>query len=104
MLTPYLNSQFVEKILTDRYGRQFRCLFLVALVDGEVRVKLVSTQQIYRHLTSVNPVNSAKLCLSLFGVSKKTLTNCVWLPIVSYFAPKDFSFVMSQLTRAPSFL
>lgn len=102
MLTPYLKSQFIEKILTDRYGRQFRCLFLVALVDGEIKGKLVYIQQIYRHLTSVNSVNPIKLCLPFFGTSKKIFTEHIWLPIISYFAPKDFSFVMSQMTRAPS--
>ncbi|MFA6273068.1 MAG: hypothetical protein WC673_01055 [Candidatus Paceibacterota bacterium] len=107
MLTPYLNSQFVEKILTDRYGRQFRCLFLVALVDGEVKGKLVAIQPVVKVEPSQKCEGSTftdykKCLLPVFYIPKKIFTDRVWLPIVSYFAPKDFSFVMSQMTRAPS--
>ncbi|HEY4496465.1 MAG TPA: hypothetical protein VJC04_03910 [Candidatus Paceibacterota bacterium] len=106
MLTPYLNSQFVEKVITDRYGRQFRCLFLVALIDGETKGKLISVQKIsgtvglfwFRN----SPTVPAKHLLSVFHTSKKILTEYACLPIVSSLIPKDFSFVMSQMTRAPS--
>jgi len=108
MLTPYLNSQFVEKILTDRYGRQFRCLFLVALVDGEVKGRLISTQEIFGTVRLFQIRNSrtvpGRCLLPIFHTPKKIFTEHIWLPIVSYFAPKDFSFVMSQPTRAPSFI
>ena len=106
MLTPYLKSQFVEKVLTDRYGRQFRCLFLVALVNGEVKGKLVSAQEISVAVgllhTCGSPTATAGHLFQILKAPKKIYTDCVWLPIVSYFAPKDFSFVMSQMTRAPS--
>ena len=107
MLTPYLNSQFVEKVLTDRHGRQFRCLFLVALVNGEVKGKLISAQEISVAVRLLHTRSSltatAENLLPVFYTSKRIFTERVWLPIVSYFAPKDFSFVMSQMTRAPSF-
>ena len=108
MLTPYLNSQFIEKILTDRYGRQFRCLFLVALVDGEVKGRLVSARPIFTDVTDVRHpscdgcLTSKRFFLPIIRSPKKIFTERVWLPIVSYFALKDFSFVTSQMTRAPS--
>ncbi|OHA26638.1 MAG: hypothetical protein A3D52_03075 [Candidatus Taylorbacteria bacterium RIFCSPHIGHO2_02_FULL_44_36] len=112
MLTPYLNSQFVEKILTDRHGRQFRCLFLVVLVDGEIRGHLVSAKEIsvsvrFRFSQLCENLNLTgfhrNFCLPLFRASKKIFTDRVWLPIVDKFIPKDFSFITCQMTRAPSF-
>ena len=90
MLSPYLQTKMVEKVLTDRHGRQFRCLFLVALVGGEVKGKLIAAQ----------PISNSFLPADY--VPKKIFTEHIWLPIVSYFAPKDFSFVTSQMPRAPS--
>ena len=90
MLSPYLQTKLVGKVLTDHFGRQFRCLFLVAVVDGEIKGKLIAAW----------PVSNS--FLPAIPAPKKIYTERVWLPIVSYFAPKDFSFVMSQMTRAPS--
>ena len=108
MLTPYLNSQFVEKTLTDRYGRQFRCLFLVVLVEGKVKGKLISAKEVSVAVGLLqvcsSPTATAENLLPTIHAPKKIFTEHIWLPIVSYFAPKDFSFVMSQPTRAPSFL
>lgn len=110
MLTPYLKSQFVEKVLTNRFGRQFRCLFLVTLVDREIKARLVSAQEISVAVVAVgllqvcsSPTATVEHLLPIFRASKKIFTERVWLPIVSPFVPKDFSFVMSQMTRAPSF-
>jgi|SRR3989344_2319676 len=106
MLTPYLKSQFVEKILTDRFGRRFRCLFLVALVDGEIKGHLVSAKEIFVAVgllhTCSSPTATAERMLPIFHTPKKIFTESVWLPIVSPFIPKDFSFVTSQMPRAPS--
>lgn len=106
MLSPYIQPKLVEKVLTDRFGRRFRCLFLVALVNGEIKGKLVSAQEISVAVgllhTCSSPTATARHLLPVLRKSKKVFTERVWLPVVSPFVPKDFSFVMSQMTRAPS--
>lgn len=107
MLTPYLKSQFVEKVLTDKHGRQFRCLFLVALVSGKIKAKLVAIEPVVKVEPSQSCEGSTftnyKRCLlPVFHIPKKIFTERVWSPIASPFIPKDFSFVMSQMIRAPS--
>ena len=101
MLTPYLKSQFVEKILTDRHGRQFRCLFLVALVDGEVKGRLISAE-LLKPTSYQLQATSSKLYLPILKKKPVISQFEFLLPITSSFVPKDFSFVTSQMTRAPS--
>ena len=67
MLTPNLQSRFIEKVLTDRGGQQFRVLFLVSLVDGEVRGQIVSAQPVGGKMLDVRSSKldkeSSVLCL-----------------------------------------
>ena len=99
MLSPYIQTKFIEKILADRYGRQFRCLFLVAVVAGEVKGKLVSVLPL--------KVTSYKLQVTKFFLPNTNKAAKIFpleflLPIINLFILKDFSFVVSQPTRAPS--
>jgi len=109
MLTPHLQSRFAEKILTDRTGRQFRVLFLVSLVDGEVRAQFVSAQPIFNATNAALPGRVAKstpwskLCLPCTKAAAKIISSRV--KSRSRVASPYFSsleFFMSQPTRAPS--
>jgi hypothetical protein len=119
MLTPHLQSRFIEKVLTDRSGRQFRVLFLVSLVNGEVRGQIVSAQPIFeevmaaslpghvskgraRHESADSPWT--KLCLPAIKSATKAIDAKIrsWTRVASpYYS--SFDFFMSQPTRAPSF-
>lgn len=126
MLTPHLQSRFIEKILTDRSGRQFRVLFLVSLVNGEVRGQIISAQPIFegvknatlpgrvakiraRHEARHEFANSSadspwtKLCLPCTKTAAKIIGSKVrsWSRVASpYYSSLEF--FMSQPTRAPS--
>ena len=99
MLTPYVNSKFVEKVFTDRAGRQFRMVFLVAVVDGEIKGRLVSVQPLaqsaFRDTENV-------VCLPVICPKNETVTEYVApaIPVVSPF--NELFFFTSQPTRAPS--
>lgn len=99
MLTPYVNSQFVEKVFTDRAGRQFRMVFLVALVNGEVKGRLVSVQP----LAQESFKNTAEvICLPIICPKNETVTEYIapTIPVVSPY--NELFFFTSQPTRAPS--
>ena len=55
MLAPY-RPQLIEKILTDAAGRQFRVVFAVSYMNGEVRGHIVSA-------TEVKAMEAKALCL-----------------------------------------
>lgn len=100
MLTPIQQSSFVEKIMTDRAGRQFRMVFLVALVDGEVKGRLVSVQP----LAQESFKNTAEVvCLPVICPKNETVTEYIApaVPVVSPY--NELFFFTSQPTRAPSF-
>jgi len=111
MLTPHLQSRFIEKVLTDRSGRQFRVLFLVSLVNGEVRGQIVSAQPIFEGATAAAlPGRVAKampwstLCLPCTKAAAKIIASRIhsWSRVASpYYSSLEF--FMSQPTRAPSF-
>ena len=108
MLTPQVNSQFVEKIFTDRAGRQFRMVFLVALVDGEIKGRLVSVEQIgqrqeTRDLRLGGKCSSGLLCLPTAAEIKSLISN-LQSPAIHVVSPyNELFFFTSQPTRAPSF-
>ncbi len=105
MLTPYLQSQFVEKILTDVKGRQFKALFLVSLVNGEVNARLISLQLISpKALALEGAIAQDIFFLPSFAAEKSVETPYVAsvAPFVSpYFDIAEF-ILTSQPTRAPS--
>ncbi|MEK7501562.1 MAG: hypothetical protein AAB629_01410 [Patescibacteria group bacterium] len=108
MLTPYSQSRFVQKILTSASGKRFRVLFLVTLVNGEVKAQIVSAQSIMSALSfprtresSVLPKNKI-LCLPFYSAKAKHNTEYIPsnAPEVSPYA--ELYFFTSQPTRAPS--
>ena len=110
MLTPHLQSRFIEKVLTDRNGQQFRVLFLVSLVNGEVRGQIVSAQPIFETAKTPGFPGRVQGCISgksLFAVHKSRRKNHqskvrTWSRVASpYYSSLEF--FMSQPTRAPSF-
>jgi hypothetical protein len=111
MLTPHLQSRFIEKVLTDRNGQQFRVLFLVSLINGEVRGQVVSAQPIYGQVKTVSLPSSvaketswSKLCLPCTKAAAKIIGSKIrpWTRVASpYYSSLEF--FMSQPTRAPSF-
>jgi len=109
MLTPNLQSRFIEKVLTDRAGQQFRVLFLVSLVDGEVRGQIVSAQPIETIKSARLPGRVSKgspwtkLCLPAVKSITKIVDTKIrsWSRVASpYYSSLEF--FMSQPTRAPS--
>lgn len=111
MLSPYLQTRLVEKVLTDRASRRFRCLFLVTLVDGGIKAQLIVAEPIFVRfrisqgcgiLNLTDTATRKNFCLPAICSPKKIFTERVWLPAANPFVPKDFSFVISQMTRAPS--
>ncbi len=97
MLTPYSQSQFIEKVFTDVNGRQFRMVFLVAIVNGEVKGRLVSVQPIASSIKY-----SGIPCLPVSCPKNTTVTEYVaaFTPVVSPY--NELLFFVSQPTRAPS--
>ncbi len=95
MLTPYSEPQFVEKTITSHTGEQFRVVFLVAIVNGEVRARVISA-------VSMGSARAHTLSLPVPFIPSPS--------VISYapaFAPKvspyfTLEFFISQPTRAPS--
>lgn len=98
MLTPQHRSQFVTKILTSADGREYKVVFLVALVNGEVKAQVISATPVE------NSTAAEHLCLPLLKNNEKfvTFTNSQkGTSTPSYF--NELFFFNSQPTRAPSF-
>ncbi|MDP3962372.1 MAG: hypothetical protein Q8Q03_00690 [bacterium] len=91
MLTPYSSSKFITKTLTSASGEQFRVVFLVSFVNGEVKAQVVSAKKI------------SVVCLPEFKEkSPVTFTYTpASSPVVSLFNP--LFFFNSQPTRAPAY-
>ena len=101
MLTTYKQPQFIEKILTDSFGRQYRVLFAVSFVDGEIRGRVISATPISLLKGSTNGGSTSVFLLA--GQSKKE----VFAEYIPAFAPIispyiELYFFNSQPTRAPS--
>jgi hypothetical protein len=104
MLTAYSRSQFVEKVITDAHGREFKAIFFVTLENGEVKGRLISLRPVVQAILALRgAVTDGSLCLS-----GRCGSNAVETPYFAYVAPVAspyFSlevFLSSQPTRAPS--
>ena len=93
MLTPQLRSQFVTKILTSADGSQYKVVFLVALVNGEVKAQMISAEPVSKAVPICLPCASVKSPATF--VYKASSTG-----VVSPF--NTLFFYNSQPTRAPS--
>ncbi len=97
--------QLVEKIFTDQFGRQFRMVFLVTVIDGELKGRLVSAEQLSANsprLQGTTSEASEILSLPIFEMQKEVVTEYVpaFTPVVSPYT--ELFFFTSQPTRAPS--
>jgi hypothetical protein len=113
MLTPY-RPQFIEKILTDAYGREFRVTFAVSFVDGEVRGRIISAQPLHDgsglalkgvRAERKTSVASTMPCLPVFFSNKASDTAYVpaYASTISHYFSLEF-LINSQPTRAPAFV
>jgi hypothetical protein len=105
MLKPSIPSKFVERIITSQTGERYRVVFLVTLVDGEVRAKAISAELISAPVLKIgSPANKSGILL-LEGELAKVLADTKYVfdftPKVSPFT--SLLFFTSQPTRAPSF-
>jgi len=106
MLKPLQPSKFVERIITSQTGERYRVVFLVTLVNGEVRAKAISAELISTPVLKLGSVDSdGSVILSLPGASSVGVADTTYIfsysPIVSPFT--SLLFFTSQPTRAPSF-
>jgi len=127
MITSY-KPQFIEKIFTDQLGQQFRLVFLVTNVDGEMKGRLVSAELISKKVgllsgrvskVSSNNAHYAEqnsgadnfniayevpICLPI--ICEKVEADTTYISsckkILSPFS--ELFFFMSQPTRAPSII
>jgi len=117
MLKPSIPSKFVERIVTSQTGERFRVVFLVTLVNGEVRAKVISAEAISAPALKLAPgfVDSGadfsnknfdhSSTLLLVGYSSPVIADTAYVfdfaPEVSPFT--SLLFFTSQPTRAPSY-
>ncbi len=106
MLTTYSKPQFVEKIITSQTGEQFRVTFLVAIVAGEMKAKVVSMMPLARQpVTASTQSATSRTVLSLAAPFEKIATaftySPAFAPVISPYTILEF--FVSQPTRAPSF-
>ncbi|MCX6715792.1 MAG: hypothetical protein NT077_02090 [Candidatus Taylorbacteria bacterium] len=100
-------SKFIEKTITDCYGRQFRALFLVSLVNGEVKGRLISFQPISKEVAAITGTRTDTDCGSYLPASTtKKGTDTPYIAAFSSVVSPYFSaleiFLSTQLTRAPA--
>jgi len=94
MLAPY-RPQFIERILSDSFGRQFRVVFAVSYLNGEVRGRIVSA-------TEVKALATRALCLPCAKMDEEATDTAYTIHHVAspYFSLEFL--INSQPTRAPS--
>jgi len=125
MLKPFIPSKFVERIITSQTGECYRVVFVLTLVNGEVKAKAISAELIGAPTLRLAPVGTADLS-DFYASDASNLSDAsnvnlgiLCLPcesslissfatFVASFAPKvspftSLLFFTSQPTRAPSF-
>ena len=104
MLKPSIPSKFVERIITSQTGEQYRVVFLVTLVGGEVKARVVSAELITGLVSGSVDQSKQSGILSLPGFSALVVADTEYVfdftPEVSPFT--SLLFFTSQPTRAPS--
>ena len=100
-------SKFIEKVVTDSFGQSFRAVFLVAIVGGEVKARLVSLQPISKQALAltgtVTAGNNVVLCLPAWTAQVEIETPYL-APVAPCVSPYfDLDILLStQPTRAPA--
>ena len=102
-LQVYQGGRFVEKIFTDQAGQQFKLVFFVALVNGEVKGTLVSAQPMQRRSGLGGQASAEVLYLPISVPQNDVVTEYIpaYVPVISPY--NELFFFTSQPTRAPSF-
>jgi hypothetical protein len=107
MLTSYIQGKFVQKILISPTGEQFRVLFLITLINGEVRAQIVSAEPLIVSnrllMNGYKQSNASNQFLLATSTQKKIQTEYIpsYVPVISPYI--ELYFFTSQPTRAPSF-
>lgn len=100
MLTTRPKGKIIEKYVYDHSGRLFHAFFLVAEWEGQVFVRVLSSERV-----KDSSLKSPFQCLLSSKCScskiKSTYSRIVRSPYIGH-SIKDLTFVISQLTRAPS--
>jgi hypothetical protein len=103
MLTSYRGQQHIERIVTDAYGRRFRMVFAVNVVNGELKGRLISVISLDKQLTLSGSTNKVTYCLPITCSNEVVFSNVVnYQHFVSPYHSNSF-LIHSQPTRAPSF-
>ena len=109
MLKPFIPSKFVERIITSQTGECYRVVFLIELLNGEVKARAISAELIEKRFQISDSrfenktSNLSVLCLPCDSSKILNLTSHIFAfaPVVSPFT--SLLFFTSQPTRAPSF-
>ncbi len=106
-LQVHQGGRFIEKIFTDQAGQQFKLVFFVALINGEVKGTLVSAQPMQRRsdlgMRSGRGQTSAEVLYLPISIPKNDVVTeyiPAYVPVISPF--NELFFFTSQPTRAPS--
>lgn len=102
MITQISGPQLVSRIFTDTDGRTFRLTFLVAIVAGELKGRLVSVQALSASSCLRGEVCPSVFCLPVSCSENKSHAEFIpaYALIVSPYT--ELYFFTSQPTRAPS--
>ncbi len=98
------NSQIVSQIFTDQNGRQFKLTFLVAVVAGSVKGRLISVEPLANSLRLEGDVacgSTPCLPISCPEVIHDTAYISTYAPVKSPYFSVEF-LINTQPTRAPS--
>jgi len=96
--------QFISRVFTDQSGRQFKLLFLVLVVNGEFKGRLISVEPLSATTPRlVGNVSTGIFCLPIYCPIKEPDTEYVpsYARITSPYFSNDF-LIYSQPTRAPA--
>jgi hypothetical protein len=115
-LKPVLDTsipQFMSRVFCDQSGRQFRLTFLVTIVNGEFKGRLVSAEplsnrpalagEVSFNSSNSDAANNEVFCLPIYCPVKVAATEYVhtFAEVVSPYFSVDF-LINCQPTRAPS--
>ena len=97
-LQTYQGGRFIEKIFTDQAGQQFKVVFFVTLVNGELKGSIVSASPLPKNSFATQDV----VCLPISIPKNIPVTEYIpaYVPVVSPFT--ELFFFTSQPTRAPN--
>lgn len=95
--------KIVSQIFTDQAGRQFRLTFLVAIVDGSLKGRLISAEPLGTYLKLEGNTVCDSTCLPILcpNVIHNTAYVRTYAPVKSPYFSVEF-LINTQPTRAPS--